>query len=386
MKYHKISQSPNLVQHVQGIVLLAAVLLVGSNAFVLSPILRDVAESLVTQPFRIAWAISVFGAATAVSALTLAGLIDRRPAGRVLGGAALLLALAQVSSGLSQNWLWLCASQAVAGVAVGILLPGTYATAVATAPPGGDAARLGVVLTGWALSLVLAVPLAAVVTQHVGWRMVYALLAGLSVLGSIALFLALRGAQGEAPTPTPPWRAVRLPGVAVLLGVMFAYMTAFYGSFAFFGEGVRNAFGLSTQGTGLFVLAYGAGFGLAGLGLGFVAPRITRGYLLLVLCGIAVSYAGWRFALSAPWLAIMAAVVWGMLNQLGLNALMVTLSMRATRARGAVMGLNSAVTYSAVFAGPMVMGPVYAGWGFATVSALAAAFVVVGALVSWRAV
>lgn len=386
MKIRKFHSTPNIILSFQTAFLLAAVLLVGSNAFVLSPILSEIADDLATEPFRIAWAISAFGAATAVSAMTLAGLIDRMPAGQVLGGAALLLALAQASSGASQNWFWLCLSQTVAGIAVGILLPGTYATAVTTAPKGREAARLGFVLTGWALSLVLAVPLAAWMTEGVGWRMVYALLAGLSVAVGIALMLALRGLYGITATRIPPWRALRLPGVRRLLVVMFSYMVAFYGSFAFFGEGIRNAFGLSAQGTGMFVLAYGLGFGLAGVGLGMVALKITRGYVQCVLVGIAASYACWRFALVTPSAAFVAAVIWGAFNQLGLNALLVSLNERAADARGAVMGLNTAVTYAAVFAGPMFMGAVYTEWGFTAVTACAAALVAAGAMASWKAV
>ncbi len=386
MSSREIDKNPNSIRRIVPIILLGSILLVGSNAFVLSPILSDVATDLATEPFRIAWSISAFGAATAISALTLAGLIDRMPAGRVLGGAALLLALTQILSALSQNWLWLAFSQAIAGVAVGILLPGTYATAAATAPKGREAARLGLVLTGWALSLVLAVPLAALVTEKFGWRTVYTLLAGLSLLVGIGLMLVLRGTLAGTATRTPPWRAVRLPGVARLLVVMFAYMTSFYGCFAFFGEGVRNAFDLSAQGTGLFVLAYGLGFGVAGVGLGMVAPKITRQYILLVLCSIAASYFCWRFALATPPVAFAAAALWGFLNQLGLNALVVSLNQRAFEARGAVMGLNSAVTYFAVFAGPVVMGPVYAEAGFSAVSGLAAVLVVVGAVVSWKAI
>ncbi|RNF35663.1 MFS transporter [Paracoccus methylarcula] len=384
MIYHETQDLPNAVRKIQTIALLSAVLLVGSNAFVLTPILSDVARGLATQPSRIAWAISAFGAATAVSALTLAGMIDRMPAGRVLGGAALLMALAQAASGSAQSWIWLCLSQAFAGIAVGILLSGTYATAAATASKGREAARLGLVLTGWALSLVLAVPLAAFVTEHVGWRMVYALLAGLSVLVSMGLMLALRGVRGGIAGRTPLWRALRLPHVASLLAAVFVYMAAFYGSFAFFGEGVRRAFGISAQGTGVFVLAYGLGFGLAGIGLGLAAPRITRGYVMLVLLGIAASYACWRFALVAPPVAFTAAMAWGILNQLGLNALVVSLNQRAPNARGAVMGLNSAVTYSAVFAGPVIMAPIQAGSGFAAVTGFAAILIMIGVLIVGR--
>ncbi len=384
MEYKENAPISTLVRILQTPMLLASVMLVGANAFVLSPILADVAHGLSSEPFRIAWSISAFGAATAISALTLASLNDRMPAGIVLGSAAWLLAIAQAWSGMSQGWIGLCLSQALAGIATGVLLPGTYATTAAIAPRGREAARLGLVLTGWAMALVLAVPLAAFVTQHIGWRSVYALLAGMSALIALGLMWVLRGVPRQTHARTPPWRALRLPGVGPLLGVMFAYMTAFYGSFAFFGQGVRHAFELSAQGAGGFVMAYGLGFGMAGAGLGVIAPTISRAYLLSVLFAIAVSYGAWGYALVTPASTLMAAFLWGLLNQLGLNALVVSLNRRAAEARGAVMGLNSAVTYSAVFAGPVMMGPVYTDGGFTAVTALAAVFVVLGALASWK--
>ena len=386
MKEGEVEISPNLVLKLQSVALLAAVLLVGSNAFVLSPILSDVVDGLKTDPYRVTWAISAFGVSTAVSALTLAGLVDRMAVGRVLGGAALLLALAQVLSGLSNGWLWLCLSQALAGVSVGVLLPGSYATAAATAPAGREAARLGLVLTGWALSLVLAVPLAALITEWFGWRWVYGVLAVLSLLIGFALFATLSDVRASAPVRTPVWRAFNLPGVSLILIVVFMFMSAFYGCFAYFGVGIRNAFDLSAKGAGLFVLAYGLGFGMAGAILSLVAPKVTRGYLFKVLIAVAISYSSWRLALSTPVSAFLATMIWGGFNQLSLNGLIVSLNRQASSARGAVMGLNTAVTYSAVFVGPIAMGPVFAGFGFTGVAGLAAAFVLLGAAAGWRAI
>lgn len=358
--------------------------MVGANSFVLSPILSNVAAGLDAYPAQVAWAISAFGATTALSALGFARAIDRWPAGHVLGGGALFLALAQALSGMSSGWGWLCVSQALAGLATGVLLPGAYATTAATAPEGRAAARLGIVLTGWAVSLVLAVPLAAFVAEHSGWRMVYALLTGASLLTAGCLFMTLPRVRNAISGSTGPVQAAKLPGVPTLLVIMFAYMTAFYGSFAFYGEGLRQAFGINAQGVGLFVMAYGLGFGAVGIGLGILAPRISRGYMLSVFVGLVLSYGGWRFALTSPALAFLAAVVWGGLNQLGLNALVVSLNRQAPAARGAVMGLNSAITYSAVFAGPAIMGAVYTALGFAGVTSLAAGFMSIGAFLAWK--
>lgn len=372
MTSQNVKENPNVIGQIKVIALLAAVLLVGANSFVLSPILSEVAESLSTEPYHIAWAISAFGAATAVSALTLASMIDRLPAGRVLGLAAVLLAIAQVSSGFSQHWLWLCLSQALGGVGVGVLLPGAYATTTATAPTGRESARLGIVLTGWALSLVVAVPAAAFVTEHFGWRTVYFLMG----------FLADVRVGGSQRTS--PLRALQIPGVIRRLVLMLLYMTAFYGSYAYFGDGIRQEFGLSAQGSGLFVLAYGVGFGVAGLVLGMVAPKVTRVYLSLVLLAIATSYATWGLTLQNQFVAFAGTAVWGMLNQLGLNGLVVSLNQQASDARGAVMGLNSAATYSAVFIGPVIMGPLYAASGLALVTGIGAVLVIIGGIVNWR--
>lgn len=363
--------------------LLMGVMMVGANSFVLSPILSDVAEGLDAYPAQVAWSISAFGAATALSALGFGTVIDRWPAGNVLGGGALLLASAQALSGMSPGWGWLCVSQAVAGLATGVLLPGAYATTAATAPEGRAPARLGIVLTGWAISLVLAVPVAAFVAEHSGWRTVYALLSGITMVTAGFLFMTLPRVRNAMSGPIGPVKAAKLSGVPTLLIIMFAYMTAFYGSFAFYGEGLRQAFGVNAQGAGLFVLAYGLGFGAAGIGLGVLAPRISRGYLLSIFVCLVLSYGGWRFALASPIPAFVAAIVWGGLNQLGLNALVISLNRKAQAARGAVMGLNSAVTYSAVFAGPAIMGPVYTALGLAGVTTVAAVFVSIGALLAW---
>lgn len=53
--------------------------------------------------------------------------------------------------------------------------------------------------------------------------------------------------------------------------------------------------------------------------------------------------------------------------------------------RGTIMGLNSAVTYLAVFAGTTGFGAVYANFGFIASAILAAALTLVSALAGvWR--
>ncbi|MFT9387860.1 MFS transporter [Acetobacter sp.] len=360
--------------------LFAAVVAVGSNAFVLTPILREVSASLGTVPQHVAWAISAFGAATAVSSLVLSAQLDRWGPAKVLSLSAVLLGVAELSSSLSAHWLHLCLAQAMAGVAVGVLLPGTYATAAAVSPRGKEAKVIGLVLTGWALSLVFGVPFAAYVTEHVGWRSVYVITGTLSLAVACALWLSLRGISLSRPVERVALQgALRIPGVAFMLLLVFGYMTAFYGTFAYFGEGLRVALHLSAQGAGSFVFAYGLGFGIAGLMLSHFAPRATKSYMVTALVLISLCYVAWLPASTVRSWAFINSAVWGFLNQLALNALIVTLNRYAAEARGVVMGIYSAVTYVAVFAGPLCMGPLYAAYGLFGVTAMAGAIVLASA-------
>lgn len=350
------------------VLLVVGVVLVGANAFVLSPIMGDVARDLGTDPIRVARSISAFGATTAFSAFLLSGLVDRYGPRLVLSACAGIVGLAQIIAGVSTSWQSLAASQALAGLAVGVMLPAIYATATSTAPEGRETGRLGTVLTGWAVSLVAAVPLSAYMTSHFGWRSIYLTLAAASF--AVAAGYALRMPQrlGASPSRSHPLQALTLPGVRPVLLVCLVFMTGFYGTFSFFGEGVRAASGQGAGRAGLYVMAYGLGFGLSGALVGrFGAIRSQRG-LVILLFAISFAYFALGFSLAHPVPAMLNAAVWGFLNQYGVNAIIVLLNRAAPHAGGAAMGLHSTVTYLAVFLGPWVMSLVYLRGGFRAVA------------------
>lgn len=126
------------------LLLTASVALVGSNSLSLGPIAVSVAASF---PGRTAAdvmiASALFGAGTAVSALTLAAVVDRVGLARSLVAALTVLSLAMLATTLAPTLGWLRAAQAVAGLATGVALPATYGLAAETAPPGQGSAYLG---------------------------------------------------------------------------------------------------------------------------------------------------------------------------------------------------------------------------------------------------
>lgn len=357
------------------LLLMLAIGIVGSNSLMLSPIAGDVALSFAGATATDVLTVSaIYAAGTAISALTLAPQADRVGLRTALMIALALLGLALAASAIAPTLMLLALAQGIAGLAAGVALPATYGIAAEIAPKGEESATLGKVLTGWTLSLVIGVSLAAILADLLHWRGVFALLATFAgfILWSIHRALPQRTTPRPHATPSP-FRALRLPGVGALLLSVLGFMMAFYGIYAYLGPHLTEGQGISTSLAGLVALSYGLGFGA-------VAPldRLIDRYgaqrtgpIIFALLGAIYLIIGAAGA-SASAILIIAAL-WGAINHLGMNILVGQLTSIDPHQRGAIMGLYSATTYAAMFAGTALFRPVFTDHGFAataTVSAL----------------
>ncbi|MGH8965603.1 MAG: MFS transporter, partial [Actinomycetes bacterium] len=139
-------------------VLTAGVVVVGAQAFVLAPLLTDIATGLAATPAEVGRALSAYGFGIVASALLLGRRLDAVARRTVLVAGMGALAVAAGGSALATHWTMLALAQLVGGVGVGIVLPATYALAAELAAPGAAARATGRVLTGWSIALVAGVP------------------------------------------------------------------------------------------------------------------------------------------------------------------------------------------------------------------------------------
>lgn len=362
-----------------------AVALIGSNSFILGPLLPDVARDLGTGARQVGWVVSAFGAATAASAFLLAARIDRLGLRRSLRAGGLVFTLAAAGAALAPDWRLLALSQAAAGVATGLMLPATYAAATVMAAPGEAGRALGRVLRGWGFSLVVGVPLSAVIAQTAGWRLAYGLiaLAGLAAWLGFARLPAPDRSRLPAPG-LPPLRAAMLPGIPPLLLICLLFMTGFYGLYAFLGHHLRDALGASATGAGVAVLAYGLGFSAASFGDSLV-DRLgaARVFAPVLLVGAAL-YLAFPLLVGGLAAAILWAGAWGFVNHFALNLLILELATRQPQTRGAVLACQTVTTYASVFAGPALLGWVVEGAGFAVAALVCAGLLGLAGMIAAR--
>jgi predicted MFS family arabinose efflux permease len=365
-------------------VLTGCIGVIGCNSLGLGPIAPEVSASLGASVPMVMTAAAAFGLGTAASALFLAGRIDQMGAWRMLRLALVVLAAALLFSAVAPTVAMLVAAQAVAGIASGVALPAIYSSAAAVAPPGRESRTVGIVLTGWTLSMVAGVSLSALVADLFHWRAVYAAVALLAAAAVAALTLAgprEQRASGAAPRPL---EALAIPGVKPLLFACAAFMTAFYGVYGYLGDHLHHGLGEPLSVNGIAALVYGVGFGGAALLDGLIDRFGARRLMPIAFLAVAGIYL--LLALASPSATAVLALMfgWGLFNHFGLNMLIMRLASLDPVRRGSVMGLNSAVTYLAVFAGTSAFGPVYSAWGFAACAAAAVGLMLVATAAAAR--
>ncbi len=366
------------------VALTASIAVIGANSLALGPIAPSISADLGVTVTATMTAAGGYGLGTAGGALWLSGHIDRLGVKRALALALAGLFAAFVASALAPGVAALVFAQAVAGIAAGVALPAIYAFAAAIAPKGRESRVLGRVIVGWTLSLVVGVVLSSLLADVVHWRAVYALLAGFT---AAAWFRIARIPYHAAP-PAASRRAglgelLRFEGVVPLLAICFAYMTAFYGSYAYIGDHIHSMLEMPVRAAGLIALTYGLGFGAAVFGDPYIDRFGAHRMLPLSLLLIAGVYLGLGLAADSYVGLLAIGGLWGLVNHFGLHLIVAGLSAIDAGNRGAILGLNSAVTYLAASFGALAFGPLYAAFGFSSLACLAAAVTAAAALLAF---
>lgn len=400
-------------------VLTGSIAIIGANSLSLGPIAPDIAATLATSVSRVMWAAGSYGFATAAGALLLARHIDRIGAPGMLAAALAVLAAAFAVSTCAPGIITLVVAQAVAGIAAGVALPAIYAFAAMIAPPGRESAVVGTVLVGWTVSMVAGVSLAAVIADLGSWRLVYGLLTLCAAAASVVITRLYHPAPPESAAPSRPDRdesgsdqagnlnevepgplvpgtvgnpvprfsravlvPLATPGVAGLLAVCFVFMTGFYGVYGYVGDHIHRALAQPVAATGLLTLVYGAGFGAAALADPLLDRLGWRRIMPPAFAVVALIYLLLGLAAPSYYALVAIAFAWGTANHFGLNLIVTGLSALDPARRGAVLGLNSAVTYVAVSVGTLGFGPVYQSYGFSSLAFAAAGLCLIAIVLS----
>ncbi|TPL75046.1 MFS transporter [Mesorhizobium sp. B2-3-15] len=185
-----------------------------ANVYFAHPLLDAMAHDFAIAPASIGIVVTVTQVGYALGLffiVPLGDLFDRR---KLIAGQAILSAVALIAVGLAPNAAMLLASLAAVGL-LAVMVQVLVAYAADLAAPSQRGRAVGTVTSGVITGILLARFVAGVVADLAGWRWVYLVSAGLTLVMAVVLHTILPRHEAERPRTS----YIRLLGSMVLLFV-----------------------------------------------------------------------------------------------------------------------------------------------------------------------
>jgi DHA1 family inner membrane transport protein len=287
-------------------------LVVGTGAFVISPVLALVAQGLGVSVSAAGQAMTAYALSTAVLAPLTLVVTAAWPRRRVMVAAMAIFAVGNLVCALATSLAMLLAGRVLMGVGA-VFLPVAAGMAVALVEPARRGQALAFVFLGMSLSYVVSLPLGAWLGYTLGWRVPLAASAVLAVLAGLAVAVKVpRDAPAAVASFAGMGRLLRRAEVLLVLGTTLGYFTAIFTVFSYIGPVLQALSPMSSGMMSLTLMLFGCS-GVVGTLVGGAAndrygPQRT---LWVQLAGLA-SMMLLLPLMAGHWLALMAVLlVWG---------------------------------------------------------------------------
>jgi predicted MFS family arabinose efflux permease len=347
----------------------ATLFVVGTDLFVVSPLLPLIAADYGISPTVAGLAVTSFALSYMVSAPLLGHVADRLGSRKVLICCLAIFAVANLLTAWASNVPALLAARMLAGSMAAGVSPLLYALVGEAAPAGRRGTWLSIAVSGLLISLSLGTPIGALAGAWFGWSTIFVVLAGASiVLVWVNYRVWPRGSEVGVRARPAPLDAMLL---AHRLSPTVLWAAALYGMYTYLGTGLA-ASGMSPGMIAEIIVLYGCGAIVGNLAGGRLADRVgARITMGMSLAGVSVGFVALGFAVAS------AAA------QLFFPAQQASLSEEFPTRRATALAWNNSALFLGISLGSLIGGEAVAFGGFRADLIVCAAVALAGWIVSW---
>lgn len=275
-------------------------------------VLTALADDLRVPEGVVGLSVSATALTALLAALGLGSLfpkVDRRTLLLVLTVGA---AVSNVLVAVAPNIATLLLARLLLGIAVG----GYWSMALVIAAQLVPAERLGrammIVNAGTTVATVAGVPLGVLLSTYAGWRTVFVVAAGLTVLAAVAVRLMLPPiAPSKGIGFAAMGAALRAPGVALGLVSVVAVIGGHFAGFTYIRPALTELMDAGPTAVPVLLALFGIGGLIGNFVLGSLADRRLEVLLVAVPTAIGLSLLAIIGSAAVPVLGYVAVVVWG---------------------------------------------------------------------------
>jgi predicted MFS family arabinose efflux permease len=381
-----MTKSPGTLAAIRLAVSWATLFIVGTDLFVVSPILPLIAGDYGVGARGAGLTVMTFALGYVVAAPLFGHLADWLGRRRVLTVCLAVFAAANLLTAEAHFLPAMLAARLLCGIAAAGVTPSIYVLAGTSAPAGRRGTWIAIVLTGLLSSLPLGAPIGAMISLKLGWPSIFIGIAGSSLL-LVPVHKSIWPGVSVAAAPrarTPD--GFTAAALASRLAPTVAWSTALYGMYTYLGSGLTTL-GYTPGAIAEIVAIYGvAAFAGALLG-GRIADRLGPAV------AIRVSLTGLSVCLMLLWFAIPRGVMVEL--AFGLTSLLAQLFFPAQQSlllgafptrNSTVLAWNNSALFLGMALGSVVGGQAMAVGGFTMILPISAMFAIAGwlAFTGWR--
>lgn len=366
---------------------------IGMTEFVVMGLLPEIAADLLPSLWaknredalsQAGWLISLYALGVVVGAPTIAGFVARFPRHRVMVVLAVALTVFNALTVILPTFELVGASRFLAGLPHGAYFGIGALVAADVMGPGKRAKGVAFILTGLTIANVVGVPIGTLLGQLWGWRVAFALVAGVFALATLCIAIFVPEHPGDpGRTMRDELRVFHIGQVWFALGIGAIGFGGFFAVYSYIAPVVTEVAGSPDWVVPIVLVLMGVGMTVGNLIGGHLADlsiKRTLLYGLAVLAGVLA-----LLALLSSWIVTLAIMVFivGLVSA-GLSP---TIQTRLMDVAGDNQSIASALNHSALnlgnSLGAFLGGAVIAfGWGFTAPAWTGAALAVVGVLIA----
>ncbi|MFV2048298.1 MFS transporter [Metabacillus sp. YM-086] len=337
--------------------------LVGTDLFVVSPLLPFISEAYHVSSAMTGWMVTVFAVTYAIVAPFFGWASDKNGRGIFITFGLLLFSFSNILTAFSPSFTWLIISRILAGLSVAAITPLIYAIIGDLAPSSRRGTWLSIVVSGHLTALWAGAPVGTLLEHFLGWRSVFVVMAIIGTILAVVNFKTWKYVpKSDVTRNLLEGNLLRILGS---VSVTTIWAISMYALYVYLGAALYSENGFSSSEIALAVTFYGIGAVLGSLISGkftdrFGAGKISRATLIIltvlfVCLGIFFSSGYWIYFFL---------FLWALVGYAGFTSYQARLAVEYPKERGIVMAWNNTALYIGITIGSMIGGYVISNWGY----------------------
>ncbi|MCZ2403733.1 MFS transporter [Paenarthrobacter sp. Z7-10] len=353
---------------------------IGTVEFAMMGLLPNIAQGVHVSIPEAGHLISSYALGVVVGAPVLAAVGARIRRKTLVTLLMVLFTVANLSSYFAADYPALLLTRFIAGLPHGAYF-GVAAVIVASlVAPTKRGRAISMLMLGLSIANVVGVPLATLIGQQLGWRLMFVLVALLGVLTlvSIRRFVPLMPVPQDAGLRSELGALKRLQvWLTLLIGIVG--FGGFFAVYAYIAPTMTNVAGFPASFLPIVVALYGLGMVTGNVIGGRIADKSVLGSIFAVMAFIAAMLLIYSAAVHVQWAALLMVFVVGAAGAMLIPALQTRLLDVSPDAPALASSLNHSALNVANALGPFLGGLVITlGWGYTAPALIGAALAVLG--------